>query len=249
MDIDSETGQTLKDQLIDLYIGIELFNSNEVLFYIFQINKFDQSAYDSKWAELSKLSPFQILKYIRCIVEALLDNREDSTNINSEYEPVIQKLEEETRNHIGIEQQLKLHIDTLQEKMDESTNTIEELKKEVKIKSEECNKLNGKVNEFTEKNKELQKQIEDLEKQKPSIPTIDDNENKNEVESIKTKGDSCKKVPYNFNLQNNDTRMKKTPVKSLDKLQVENLYHKRAKSQSNYIIDSRNEFQKQNFQY
>ena len=58
-----------------------------------------------------------------------------------EYEKMVQKLEGDVRNHIRIEQQLKLHIETIQNKLEEyekskghsskkSVDQIEQLKKE-----------------------------------------------------------------------------------------------------------------------
>ncbi len=56
-----------------------------------------------------------------------------------EYEKMIQKLERDVRDHIKIQQQLKLHIETLQNKIEESekqrpskkhVEVIEQLKKE-----------------------------------------------------------------------------------------------------------------------
>ena len=38
---------------------------------------------------------------------------------NSEYEKTLRQLEGECRNHIRCEQQMKLHIEALQEKMDQ----------------------------------------------------------------------------------------------------------------------------------
>jgi len=50
-----------------------------------------------------------------------------------EYEIMIQKLEAEARNHIRIEQQLKLHIESLQFKIEENTNDLEKEKAKNKI--------------------------------------------------------------------------------------------------------------------
>ena len=43
---------------------------------------------------------------------------------------MLQKLEADVRQHIRIEQQLKLHIESIQEKIDEDEKIIEEYKNE-----------------------------------------------------------------------------------------------------------------------
>lgn len=47
-------------------------------------------------------------------------NEEGETGVDvSEYEQMIQKLEADVRNHIRVEQQLKLHIESIQNKLEE----------------------------------------------------------------------------------------------------------------------------------
>lgn len=47
-----------------------------------------------------------------------------------DYEAMLQKYEAEVRNHIKIEQQLKLHIECVQDKLDDSEKTRDKLEKE-----------------------------------------------------------------------------------------------------------------------
>lgn len=47
-----------------------------------------------------------------------------------DYEVMLQKYEAEVRNHIKIEQQLKLHIECVQDKLDDSEKAREKMKKE-----------------------------------------------------------------------------------------------------------------------
>ncbi len=51
-----------------------------------------------------------------------------------DYEQMLQKLEAETRNHIRVEQQLKLHIESIQSKLDET----EAQQKPTKLLTEVC---------------------------------------------------------------------------------------------------------------
>ena len=84
-----------------------------------------------------------------------------------EYEEIIQKLESDIRKHIRIQNQLKLHIESLQAKVDEN-------EKEVTTKSEENDKLKEDV-------KKLKQSLIDLDRKKESeIKSIKDH-NQNEV--------------------------------------------------------------------
>lgn len=47
-----------------------------------------------------------------------------------EYELMIQKLEGDIRNHIRVEQQLKLHIETVHNKLEEMEKTVKEVQNE-----------------------------------------------------------------------------------------------------------------------
>lgn len=47
-----------------------------------------------------------------------------------DYEAMLQKYEAEVRNHIKIEQQLKLHIECVQDKLDDSEKAREKMKSE-----------------------------------------------------------------------------------------------------------------------
>jgi hypothetical protein len=44
--------------------------------------------------------------------------------LNTEYEQQLQQYEAEVRNHIKIEQQLKLHIECIQDKLDDTEKTL-----------------------------------------------------------------------------------------------------------------------------
>lgn len=61
--------------------------------------------------------------------------RSDKTNESlwhtlDDYEKMVQKLEADVRQHIRVEQQLKLHIDNIQERAEEDGKFIEKLNKE-----------------------------------------------------------------------------------------------------------------------
>lgn len=48
----------------------------------------------------------------------------------NDYEEMVQKLEADVRQHIRVEQQLKLHIENIQEKSDEDAKVIDKLDRE-----------------------------------------------------------------------------------------------------------------------
>ena len=93
-----------------------------------------------------------------------MDKRKDETNSVNEYEPMLQKLEEETRDHIRVEQQLKLHIDNLQEKIEEIERTSTELREKVNKKEEICQSLKESLKVAELRCDELKGKIEMFEK-------------------------------------------------------------------------------------
>lgn len=93
---------------------------------------------------------------------------------------MLQKLEEEARNHIRIEQQLKLHIDTLQEKIEEKEKTEEQLKNELLQKTEMFNNLKEKAKEYAIKYNKLRQMMKGMDN------TIDNSKSKSTIdESVK----------------------------------------------------------------
>ena len=49
---------------------------------------------------------------------------ESTEDLSKEYESQLQKYEAEVRNHIKIEQQLKLHIECVQDKLDDAEKLL-----------------------------------------------------------------------------------------------------------------------------
>eukprot|EP00826_Nyctotherus_ovalis_P028077 TRINITY_DN2209_c0_g5_i1.p1 TRINITY_DN2209_c0_g5~~TRINITY_DN2209_c0_g5_i1.p1 ORF type:complete len:165 (-),score=42.22 TRINITY_DN2209_c0_g5_i1:509-1003(-) len=146
-----------------------------------------------------KLSPFVLLEYIRSSFETLMGVKGVSSASRScasasgngddpagSYEELVQELEKEAREHIRIEQQLRLYIETLQNKL-----------KEV----EERNKmLDKKVAYFEEKHKlsmlaikELKKKVEDRSATKQV--SVEDSHFSN-AHHIKRIGELVKKVLF-----------------------------------------------------
>jgi len=132
-------------------------------------------------------------------IVSVKNEKEGQESPSKKYEEILQKLEEESRSHIGIEQQLKLHIEALQEKVDEASQSIEKLKAEIKAKDEECNRLKEELATLIEK----YKQIESMEDYNcPSVTAADQTHTqgstikhgKSQDFMSKLKGDTSKKV-------------------------------------------------------
>jgi hypothetical protein len=111
-------------------------------YVLIQIINFDQTTLSKEKERLVGQDPFLIIEYIRSTIEILMNlkmeelqakkNEEEANSTNhdtpQDYEQMLQKLEAEVRNHIRVykfekvEQQLKLHIESTQTKLDESEN-------------------------------------------------------------------------------------------------------------------------------
>jgi hypothetical protein len=104
-----------------------------------------------------------------------------------DYEQMLQKYEAEVRNHIKIEQQLKLHIECLQDKLEEADRQARLADKErearrlqdeslavreakryrelLDLREAEVDKMNSQVASISADNDTLKKQVEELEKE------------------------------------------------------------------------------------
>lgn len=123
-----------------------------------------QSHLDDSILELSevlRLDPYQALELIVESIKDLLKVKRNfiqmdeykSYKAHEQYQKALQKLESEVRNHIKIEQQMKLHIDSTQAK-------IEELEK---FKDDRSNQ--GNLDSIRKENFKLNEKIKILEKQ------------------------------------------------------------------------------------
>ena len=103
-----------------------------------------------------------------------------------DYEMMLQKYEAEVRNHIKIEQQLKLHIECLQDKLeeaekerqrenrerearkaDEESQAVRESKRYrelLNLREEEVDKLKAELSRLTDSAEELRGQVEKMER-------------------------------------------------------------------------------------
>ena len=85
-------------------------------------------------ADLLAYSPFECLDYLRQKILKLLKYRLESDQLPAshdlstlhKFEKALQKAENDARNHIKVEQQLQLHIESLQSKFDEELKAKED---------------------------------------------------------------------------------------------------------------------------
>ena len=81
----------------------------------------------------------------------------------TEYESMIQKLELEVRSHIRLEQQLKLHLDSFQGKMEEYEKSEDNYKKTIQKLNDEIKQLKTEIKHIQSENSELKEKNESLE--------------------------------------------------------------------------------------
>lgn len=112
-----------------------------------------------------------------------------------DYENMVQKLEAEVRNHIGVEQQLKLHIETMQSKIEEleskNTNLSDEIKKSQKLLKEKQEIIETQQKELVIANNEILK----LKKLSNSIRTTESLKSAKKQVSLKNSNSEAKIRP------------------------------------------------------
>jgi len=101
-------------------------------------------------------------------------SRKQDGGEEGDYEQMLQKLEEEVRDHIRIEQQLKLHIDSLQDKIEEMEKETKDLQEKLKIQVSAFNSLENELKLANAKCNELKQKIIILEKPCPPFSTNGD---------------------------------------------------------------------------
>eukprot|EP00826_Nyctotherus_ovalis_P019530 TRINITY_DN16036_c0_g1_i16.p1 TRINITY_DN16036_c0_g1~~TRINITY_DN16036_c0_g1_i16.p1 ORF type:complete len:251 (+),score=70.88 TRINITY_DN16036_c0_g1_i16:195-947(+) len=120
----------LLQALINLYLSVKVRSEH-------YISTYTEEQLQSERKSLLNANPLNIVEYIKTSVEILLNLKEEekvernearSLETQESYEEQIQKLEAETRMHIRLEQQLKLHIDSMQGRLEENEKIAKKLK-------------------------------------------------------------------------------------------------------------------------
>ena len=81
------------------------------------------------------------------------------------YDKLLQKFEKESREHIQIEQKLKLYIDSIEEKIEHLEKIIKELEKNLDVKTFENGILKDTIKDITKKHEDLKIHIENANKE------------------------------------------------------------------------------------
>lgn len=103
----------------------------------------------------------------------------DMSQSSVEYEKIIQKLEAEVRNHISVQQQMKLYIESYQSKIEE-----------LEVVEEKSDKLSSQILKMEESNKRLLADIEEIKsmhKEKKAEWKLKEQEYRNEINKNQTK--------------------------------------------------------------
>ena len=80
----------------------------------------------------------------------------DLSQSPEEYEKILQKLEAEVRNHISVQQQMKLYIESYQAKLEE----LEPLEEEAKLNETKIKSLNNQIKEYEDDIEKYKKELE-----------------------------------------------------------------------------------------
>ena len=218
--------------------------------------------------KISKMVEKCFIHYCPEIQQSNLENslcQNSKAELASEYETMIQKLEAEVRSHIRLEQQLKLHADSLQAKIEEnekieSSNkqTIQKLNDEIKQLKSENKVLRSENAKYKDKKNDLEKKVisfpekinqvkgDKIKTRVESIYNISESSNKSQVISTKKhlffesrkmdKEELLKKTISRNNLENNKIKEKQISVNSINYTKENNFLM----SKSQLIFPKRN---------
>jgi chromosome segregation ATPase len=145
---------------------------------------------DAEKTRLHDVTPYIILDYIRSSFEIILDIKKEeakeelsnsklletptSKDPPKDYEIMLQKLEEEIRSHIRVEQQLKILVETSQSELEDAEKEIKSLKAKIKLIQVESTQMKenfrSKDSEITQLKEAIlgkERQIESMVDKKP----------------------------------------------------------------------------------
>lgn len=119
---------------------------------------------------LNDLDTAEVLENFKDLVTDLLEYKRSSLKTeksdliqqNEQFEGMLQKLEAEVRNHIRIEQQLKLHLESSQAKLEEAEKTQASLKEQLAFAEAKLSSYSEPLGSPTAR---LEKQLKALEEQ------------------------------------------------------------------------------------
>jgi len=225
----ANTNEVLENNLKDLL--------DKMLTYFekFLITKEDLASLEKKLNDYENL--LELVEIMNNVFSSLTEKVDEKLSVNSEagnydeLEKTLQKHENEIRNHIRIEQQLKLYADSIQAKLEDSEKARAEMTEQTKAMMNNVKKDNQKLTESlklkSEENDKLSvtvKNLEDLRKDYESklqgIPQLHERINHLEKKS-KTRNISPANVSVSVS---KDTSTIGYGIENLKKLDVEAEY-------------------------
>ncbi|EAR85473.3 hypothetical protein TTHERM_00442230 (macronuclear) [Tetrahymena thermophila SB210] len=174
----NQTTNTLGQQLADILFYCRKRLDENSVDYLTKVIPLDYEKEEMELIEVPELAQYikQIINYLtKCKLEMeakmqqLIKPDEEYMN---EYEGMLQKMEAECRNHIRIEQQLKIYAETAQERLEFVERDLEVLEKqneELKLQLNKMTQTNeeliGLNRQRDDKIDQLKKKIKELEEQ------------------------------------------------------------------------------------
>eukprot|EP00357_Protocruzia_adherens_P012864 CAMPEP_0115011048 /NCGR_PEP_ID=MMETSP0216-20121206/23737_1 /TAXON_ID=223996 /ORGANISM="Protocruzia adherens, Strain Boccale" /LENGTH=463 /DNA_ID=CAMNT_0002379495 /DNA_START=18 /DNA_END=1409 /DNA_ORIENTATION=- len=150
----NETQSLLVDVILDLRERskkIEALEDDETAFF----KEFHSSAEDYDNQTITSLT-----ELLKNKISAILESFYKSEHQN-QYEKMLQKLENDVRSHIRLEQQLKLHIENMQTKLEE----LEKAREEDKLKEEKLQEVKNDNSTLMKALKRAENEIVSLKKE------------------------------------------------------------------------------------
>ncbi len=181
---DNEKLNVLHDSLLELYLNVKIRNFDKTI---------DSDKVDDELDKLKNVETITLIEYIKSWVEIVMSMKleESEAKVNEivkqrmkdlhnkgqydlsqspeEYEKILVKLEAEVRNHISVQQQMKLYIESYQSKVEE-LEPIEEKAKDMQVQIEEFKKQKEQMKqEFEDIKNTLKEKAELWEKERSSL--------------------------------------------------------------------------------
>jgi len=188
-----EDQDEIKLQLIELYLNVKIRSKDE-------ISDFSEENLVEEKDRLLEASIQGLINYIKTSIEILMnlkveeylelkkkqkreknleqERSQDSARISTEppqdYEEVIQKFEGDVRKHIRIEQQMKIHSDNLQQKLEDTEKETLKVENKIQRLKEDHERENKMLNLLLDKKeKEIKYQKRVIDKQSKEIMDLE----------------------------------------------------------------------------
>lgn len=169
---DPEKLNILHDSLLELYLNVKIRNFDRTI---------DSEKVDEELDKLKNVETITLIEYIKSCIEIVMgmkveeseskidevvkqrmkdlhnQGQYDLSQSPEEYEKIIQKLEAEVRNHISVQQQMKLYIESYQSKIEE----LEPLEDQTKQLENEIDNLRKQNTQYESDINELRMQYSD----------------------------------------------------------------------------------------